>query len=75
MYVSLGSSIKDIVQLVEHHPCNWVVVLMGWMLNCLGSNDSIFYLNRWLIFSQEWGRTLEHATEKLYQDKDGLSKV
>ncbi len=66
MHASLDSGIGDIAQLVERHPCNWVVALTGWMPNCLGGNDSIFYLNRWLTFSQEWGRGLEHATEKLY---------
>jgi hypothetical protein len=63
MYASLGSGIGDIAQLVEHHPCNWLVALTGWMLNCLGKNDNIFYLNRWLTFFQEWGRTLEHAID------------
>ena len=66
MHASLGSGIGDIAQLVERRPRNWVVALTGWMPNCLGGNDSIFYLNRWLTFSQEWGRGLEHATEKLY---------
>jgi hypothetical protein len=66
MHASLSSGIGDIVQLVERRPCNWVVALTGWMPNCLGDNDSIFYLNQWLTFSQEWGRGLEHATEKLY---------
>jgi hypothetical protein len=65
MHASFSSSIEDIAQLVEHRPCNWVVALTGWMLNCLGVNDSIFYLNQWLTFSQVWGG-LEHAIEKLY---------
>jgi hypothetical protein len=66
MHVSLILGIGDMVQLVERHPCNWVIVFMGWMFNHLGSNDSIFYRNRWLTFSQEWGRGLEHAIEKLH---------
>jgi hypothetical protein len=53
MHASLGLGIGDIAQLVERRPCNWVVALTGWMPNCLGGNNSIFYLNRWLTFFQE----------------------
>ncbi len=35
----------DIAQLVERRPCNWVVVLTGWMPNYLGGSDSIYYPN------------------------------
>jgi hypothetical protein len=73
MHVSLGSGIGAIVKLIEHHPCNRVVALIGWIY--LGGDDSIFYLNRWLNCSHEWGRTLEHAIEKNYRDKHRLSKV
>ncbi len=50
MDASLGLGIGDITHLVERHPCHWVIALIGWMPNCLSDNDSIFYLNRWLIF-------------------------
>ncbi len=66
MCASLSSSIGDIVQLIGHRPYNWVVVLTSSMFNCLGGNGSIFYLNRWLTFFQEWGKGLEHAIEKIY---------
>jgi hypothetical protein len=66
MRASLSSGIGDIAQLIEHRPYNWVVALTCWMLNCLGGNGSIFYLNRWLTFFQEWGKGLEHATKKNY---------
>ncbi|EFH39564.1 predicted protein [Arabidopsis lyrata subsp. lyrata] len=42
----------DIAQLVELRSCNWVVAITGWVSNCLGGNDSILYLNRWLTFSK-----------------------
>ncbi len=48
--------------------------VMGWMPNCLGSNDSIFYLNRWLTFSQEWGGGLEHATKNFTKTNMGCQK-
>jgi hypothetical protein len=47
-----------IAQLVERRPCNWVVVFAGWMLNLLSGNDSSVSRNRWLTFSQKWGRGL-----------------
>ena len=52
MYGPLGPSTGDIAQLVELRSCNWVVAITGWMSNRLGGNDSIFYSNRWLTFSQ-----------------------
>ena len=60
----------DIAQLVELRSCNWVVAITGWMSDRLGGNDSIFYPNRWLTFSQLWGIGPKHATEKLYRDKE-----
>ena len=66
MHASLGLGKGDIAQLVERRPCNWVVALTGWMPNCLGGNDSTFYLNLWLTLPQQWGGGLEHATEKSY---------
>jgi hypothetical protein len=66
MHASLGLGKGDIAQLVERRPCNWVVALTGWMPNCLGGNDSNFYLNLWLTLPQQWERGLEHATEKFY---------
>jgi hypothetical protein len=66
MHVSFGLGIGDIVELVECHPCNWVVALTSWMPICLGDNDSIFYLDQWLTFFHEWGKTLEYATENFY---------
>jgi hypothetical protein len=42
MHVLFGLGVGDIVELVECHPCNWVVALTGWMPICLGDNDSIF---------------------------------
>jgi len=36
-------------------------VFAGWMLSLLSGNDSIFYPNQWLTFSQKWKRGLEHA--------------
>ena len=42
----------DIAQLVELRSCNRVVAITGWMSDCLGGNDSIFYLNQWLTFYQ-----------------------
>lgn len=65
-YKNMFMYVGDIVQLVECCFCNWVVVFMGWMFNCLGGNDSIFYLNWWLIFFQEWKRGLEYVIEKFY---------
>jgi hypothetical protein len=44
-------------QLVERRPCNWVVALTGWMPNCLGGNDSIFYLPVANFFSGMGKRT------------------
>ena len=52
MYGPLGPSTGDIAQLVGLRSCNWVVAITGWMSNRLGGNDSIFYSNRWLTFSQ-----------------------
>jgi hypothetical protein len=53
MHAALGIGLGkgDIAQLVERRPCNWVVAPTGRMPNCLGGNDSIFYLNLWLTFS------------------------
>ena len=59
----LGRGSGGIAQLVERRPCNWVVVFAGWMLSLLSGNDSIVYRNRWLTFSQKWGRGLEHAIQ------------
>ena len=75
MHASLGLGIGDIAQLVERRPCNWVVALTGWMPNCLGGSDSISYPNRWLTFPRGWGGGPEHATERLYWDKDELSNM
>lgn len=50
MYAPLRLCRGDISQLVELHSCNWVIVIMGWMSNFLGGNDSIFY-PKWLTFS------------------------
>jgi len=52
MYAPLGPGTGDIAQLVELRSCNWVVAITGWMSDRLGGNDSIFYSNRWLTFSQ-----------------------
>jgi hypothetical protein len=52
MHAPLGPGTGDIAQLVELRSCNWVVAITGWMSDCLGGDDSIFYLNRWLTFSQ-----------------------
>jgi hypothetical protein len=52
MYAPLGPDTGDLAQLVELRSCNWVVAITGWMSDRLGGNDSIFYPNRWLTFSQ-----------------------
>eukprot|EP01018_Ginkgo_biloba_P034863 Gb_41666 [translate_table: standard] len=52
MHALLGPSTGDITQLVELRSYNWVIVITGWMSDCLGSDDSIFYLNWWFTFSQ-----------------------
>jgi len=53
--------------LVESRPCNWVIALTGWMPNCLGGNDSIFYLNQRLTFfkngEEDWNMPLKNFTE------------
>jgi hypothetical protein len=52
MYAPLGLDMRDIAQLVELCSYNWVVAITGWMPDRLGGNDSIFYPNWWLTFSQ-----------------------
>ncbi|GMI93948.1 hypothetical protein HRI_003064100 [Hibiscus trionum] len=65
MHAPLDSG--DIAQLVELHSCNCVVAIMGWVSNCPCDNDSILYLNRWLIFlsngKEDRNMSLKDSTE------------
>eukprot|EP01018_Ginkgo_biloba_P006814 Gb_38719 [translate_table: standard] len=60
MHAPLSPGTGDIAQLVELHSYNWVVTITGWMSDCLGGDDNIFYLNWWLTFSQS---SMDHTWE------------